>query len=507
MNTQTKHNLKIALTFLLIGIISTSIVWVYASPLSTFYISGGRYPQGDYSIWKEGSNFYAKTIYGQQPSWSGTTNASQLVQNVMNLIPTEWEPNHERGAIVTFGIGEFPLANISLPSYVTIKGASCGSAYSVGTIFNAESEGINMFNIIGNQSDKKTSITIENIRFNGGWKNARVIYAKYALYVHLYDCTFAGFANNVIYAESCWEWILFGNDFTHNGNLSLPLGTANIYLITGTENGTTNCNGWLITGNVFGASRATCLYAKDNPNKPASAYPFQSVFWVTNNWFHGYATDNSLRPDAYYAITGNFSELNFIGNNLVFSKQGFIKLGSASYSCIIEGNVFNNMIGYTIYFETNATGAQNTPRLGMHTLTDNVFRYNQIGETGEPTDGIVYFNSQNLEATNNIAYLKNATGVIVPLVKSGVNASGVQVYQYQFLRGEGTETYYSENRGNSTGTGGEQTIAHGLTGKPTLVLLSPPTTQAYESKIADSTNIYITADNGEDYYWYAEYHP
>jgi len=37
---------------------------VYASPLSTFYLSGGVYPQGSFTIWREGSYYYAKNAYG-----------------------------------------------------------------------------------------------------------------------------------------------------------------------------------------------------------------------------------------------------------------------------------------------------------------------------------------------------------------------------------------------------------------------------------------------------------
>jgi len=60
-----KKNLVTAITFLLIGIIVTSVVWVYASPSTTFTISGGIYPQASYTEWREGSNYYAKDAYGR----------------------------------------------------------------------------------------------------------------------------------------------------------------------------------------------------------------------------------------------------------------------------------------------------------------------------------------------------------------------------------------------------------------------------------------------------------
>lgn len=66
---------------------------------------------------------------------------------------------------------------------------------------------------------------------------------------------------------------------------------------------------------------------------------------------------------------------------------------------------------------------------------------------------------------------------------------------------------YFINGGSSTGTGAQQTIPHKLAGTPGIVLLSPPTANPYESASADATNIYVTADSGEKWYWYVEYKP
>jgi hypothetical protein len=65
--------------------------------------------------------------------------------------------------------------------------------------------------------------------------------------------------------------------------------------------------------------------------------------------------------------------------------------------------------------------------------------------------------------------------------------------------------YLSEHWGTSTGTGAEQTIAHGLIAAPTLILVSDYETNAfaYVSSAADAVNIYITAVLGKDYSWCA----
>jgi len=65
--------------------------------------------------------------------------------------------------------------------------------------------------------------------------------------------------------------------------------------------------------------------------------------------------------------------------------------------------------------------------------------------------------------------------------------------------------YVTENSGSSTGTGAQQTIAHGLSATPTIVIISGDSSNVngYQSAAADATNIYITADNGEAYHWEA----
>lgn len=66
--------------------------------------------------------------------------------------------------------------------------------------------------------------------------------------------------------------------------------------------------------------------------------------------------------------------------------------------------------------------------------------------------------------------------------------------------------YVTENSDTSTGTAGEQTIAHGLAIAPTRVYFSNIEDGAnpYQSSAADATNIYVTAVAGKDYVWKAE---
>jgi hypothetical protein len=62
------------------------------------------------------------------------------------------------------------------------------------------------------------------------------------------------------------------------------------------------------------------------------------------------------------------------------------------------------------------------------------------------------------------------------------------------------------NSGNSTGTGAEQTIAHGLSSTPNRVIVWDIEDGAlpYQSSAADATNIYITAVVNQDWGWEAK---
>ena len=66
--------------------------------------------------------------------------------------------------------------------------------------------------------------------------------------------------------------------------------------------------------------------------------------------------------------------------------------------------------------------------------------------------------------------------------------------------------YTTENVGTSTGTGAQQTVAHGLNGTPSIVMLGDIEQNAapYQSAAADGTNIKVTAGNGLDWWWKAE---
>ena len=63
------------------------------------------------------------------------------------------------------------------------------------------------------------------------------------------------------------------------------------------------------------------------------------------------------------------------------------------------------------------------------------------------------------------------------------------------------------NRGTSTGTGSQQTIAHGLSATPNRVLVWPsadPSGTVVVIGTPTDTNILVTVTNGKSYIWEAE---
>jgi len=82
-------NVKTALIFVAIGILITSLVFYgfAATPSSTFYISSGVYPGApSYTVWREGSNYFAKDENGQL-RYSGT-NFTEIGESCIDNLPT-----------------------------------------------------------------------------------------------------------------------------------------------------------------------------------------------------------------------------------------------------------------------------------------------------------------------------------------------------------------------------------------------------------------------------------
>lgn len=424
-------------------------------------------------------NSVGLAVYGGAANLGSVTgtDSSAVIQAAINATPIT---TPTRGNIIQFGPGYFYGNDIDPKAYMTFKGVASRSSFSSGTVLFPETDNCAVFKFDQTEAmpsdvtKRRSVLHFETLRFNGDHTGTKALDAHYAHHVTIKDCTFAGFPSNAILAECCWEWTVKDNYLLENGTLADPLDTAVIKFLPGQADDATNCNGWNIDGNIFGRNLATCIYGADDDEKGPVAYAYHNANWITNNWFHGETTD-ATRPDCYAALTGNFAETHIIGNNFVYSNQGFLKFGTQGYGNIIIGNEFSNLTGYCIFFDTqDAPAAPTTPRSGYHVVANNVARYNLVAESGSPTDGIVYFDGDGLNCTNNNVYCASvAVSTPMPFVKKGVNAANVKVKQYMLNR-NGT-VYNSERSGSYTITNPDNSVNVDvyLTSTPTFYAVTP----------------------------------
>jgi len=111
MKFEKKTIKRIFLVSILLNIllVSSTLYVVFSSNGGTFTISSGIYPRADFTIWKEGSTYYAKSAYG---SIDSGTNKIQLIQDVQNVV------DNTGGTIYLKGLS-FP-SEVSLSSNVVI---------------------------------------------------------------------------------------------------------------------------------------------------------------------------------------------------------------------------------------------------------------------------------------------------------------------------------------------------------------------------------------------------
>jgi len=152
MKIPKRINVKTALIFVAIGILITSgLFYVFAAtPSSPMYIGSGPYPGApSYTIWREGSNYFAKDANGLLPSWSGGTNISDITQKCENTFTTDG------GGTIHYAKGIFTFDTaVSFDTHL-VKITGEGLATQLNTV-----ENITMFNVTA----KRGYMTFENFR-------------------------------------------------------------------------------------------------------------------------------------------------------------------------------------------------------------------------------------------------------------------------------------------------------------------------------------------------------
>lgn len=203
---------------------------------------------------------------------------------------------------------------------------------------------------------------------------------------------------------------------------------------------------------------------------------------------NGYAKIHFLHPG--YSLTGPFSFRNIHCEGAsVRSIYGNCKSvtnllidGYDDKVCTANAFVFEGGCSLTDCFFRNISLNPSCSLLGANTIT------------GCSIDGIYRF---DVDANLICNMIRTPYSPSLGIVVDGSNVSNIIL---------GTRnTALTLNRGSSTGTGSEQTIAHGLVAAPSKVVIVPTETGATVSATwADATNIYATVTTGKAFNWSAE---
>lgn len=279
----------------------------------------------------------------------------------------------------------------------------------------------------------------------------------------------------------------------------------------------------------------TLFLTVPNANASTTVYSYNNFPLPSYDTYINFDSSQTTSPyNMYYGILSG-GENNTICNSIADNTFHVGILVSGKKTTVTNCVSTHNGEAGIAAFETNPT----EPNL-------NVFVSNIVGNNGwtEVYESVTYggfriYNNSYTTLVGNIAYnnslygihldLSNYTSVSDNLLFGSPTALKADNSNYNEIKNNqllGTIAGYAEtsciannlkfnsgfitnNIGSSSGTGAEQTIAHGLAGTPTNVILSngDAISNPYQSSAADATNIYVTADNGETWYWSAIYEP
>ena len=379
MKIPRQISLKKAATIILISVLLTVIgsYYVFATaPSSTFTISPGIYPGApSYTIWKEGSYFFAKDSNGKI-AFSGDDIAT-VAQNVIDALPDGGKVVFKRGLYVFYS----PL-NITMQKAITISGETLFWGHQTegkGTIFRKNFNGdlIRIFRAGSpNPQDSPMSVTIENLELDGARRKGYTgngiyayhvgslrirncfihsfdgcgIYLEFVMDVRIENCAIGGcdtsnqhtttkisegtwLPNNIgIYVNGGWVIWIVQNGIWHNKEEGIKLTTESMWL----ENVWIQSNNIVWNGyNDYGAGINITKVTGSNP------------LW----WIH--ILDNVIDENGVYGIyaQGNLTDLWIVNNQFV--GNGRFKGTNTPWAIYLRGESSTyKMAGIEIYRNT-----------------------------------------------------------------------------------------------------------------------------------------------------------
>lgn len=482
---------------------------------STFWISSGVYPGApSYTVWREGSMYFAKDAYGKI-GFSGT-NASQIIQNPLNL----------KGKILLKS-GLYPL-DVPLGIYENTDFGGDG----MGSTILQMTRNYDM--MIGNAETAFFDV--------GDYGN-----------ITIHDLTLDG--NNKAY-----------------GGIRMDIGiAANVQIfrteITRITSAVSGSAGWVLgyenpIGIHISARWGGGLYYNwiHDFDMPASANHNGAGLWITGspnldisekfsvigNMIQNLHTDTG--SDAYLGVildTGTYGlivQANSIYNLTGGYSASGIRVGARHH--VVQGNTIQLVDGNGIL----VSGVSSYDTFGHIILGNTIYKASGSGIYVDSVDdtvissNIVYDNNQNdggnIPAINIDGNSKNITVIgnrayddqVVKTQDYGLaivsTADFIQVVGNDFdgnsdgsvrITTSGTHLDFNNNKGFVTENSGSSsvttgaTVSHGLAGTPTSVTISAGATgvtDLYVSAFGSSTfTINFGGGGTKTFYWYAEYRP
>jgi len=498
---------KLNLTVLLVTIIVLvpTIQIVYASPLSTFYLSGGIYPHGvTYTIWRESSTYYAKNAYGLL-QYSGT-NASQIINNAVG---------NNRFIFLKAGIYELdePISIASVNN-LRIKGEGMGLTI------------LKKAGIVKNDATPTYYLTIEDltIDINGVAGECAVNLVDYVYYARIKNVVMNNTSNRFLMHWATTIGLIVENCIFGESGLSeakdccagssdvnqsvTTIFRNNLFKKTALS---TNGGGFLTTGSS-GRLIIEGNTFLDEDNVTYASVSLENAF----GYIEGAIVKNNyaVGKNAGFKI-GNVA--NIILNEAIIEGNNipYLLVDGGNQAIIKDNIVHDGLIGITVYNFTRAIIEGNL------VYNTNINRSSAWQDKG----GIFVAYVENASISNNnifdLQVLQSTTyslrasicGLVLVthnIFSTELNWTFVDGGSNSLLDFFGNVGFCTENSGNaSVATGG--TVNHGLAGTPTSIIVTPTVTgltDIYVSDVGSSTFKINFAGGGTNlFYWYAEYQP
>ena len=171
-----KLDFKLVVGLVLVSVIATSAIWYVwaATPTSTIWISPGIYPGApSYTIWKEGSNYFAKDANGQIDY--SDTDAAIVIQATNDALPNGGKILLSQGTFILKSSQMIGVANhntsLIISDNIEIEGHGTSTVITQDNGLNLNYFITNEGHNPGGSSVHNTGIKIKNINFDGNYDN------------------------------------------------------------------------------------------------------------------------------------------------------------------------------------------------------------------------------------------------------------------------------------------------------------------------------------------------